>query len=348
MKFALWLPSYVYRDAAADHLSRLRDCIATAEEAGLDIWVIDHLLTAPGLYGVTWLDPLHALTYAAALTTKVKLATGILILPVRHPVTLAKEIATLDYLSGGRYMFGIGTGWYGPEYEATGSRIQERGARTDEMLAAVRRLLTEDSVTFEGRFYRFRDVTIEPRPARMPPVWVSGGARIADSESPDVEEMAPRVLDRIASADGWLSRSASDLELIKRDWSVVSAEVVRRRGSLDGFTFGHCNFIHVVDTDDESEALRQQKPRFMEVMGTHRPFEQLRRSYLTGTPDQQVQRLQALQDAGCEYAVLGPVSDDPAQIDLMMSLVVDRVATFPLPLGRGQGEGVQSSFRRNS
>jgi len=327
VKFAIWLPSYVYRSSTLDHHSRLRDCITEAERAGLDIWVIDHLLTAPGLYGVTWLEPINVLTYAAALTTRVKLATGILILPVRNPVILAKEIATLDYLSDGRYMFGLGTGWYGPEYEATGSRIQERGARTDELLAAVRRLLTEDSVTFEGQFYRFRDVTIEPRPKAMPPVWVSGGARVADSASPDAETLAPRVLDRIVQGDGWLSRSAADLDLIKRDWATISAEVIRRRGAISGFTFGHCNFIHVVDTNDEREALRAQRGPFMEIMGTHRPFDQLRRSYLMGTPGDQVARLIALQEAGCEYVVLGPTTDDPRQIELMVRLVLEPVAS---------------------
>ena len=323
MRYALWLPSYVYRDAAFNHRSRLRDCIAEAERAGLDIWVIDHLLTAPGLYGVTWLEPINVLTYAAALTRKVRLATGILILPVRNPVILAKEIATLDYLSDGRYMFGIGTGWYEPEYEATGSRIQERGARTDEMLAAVRRLLTEDSVTFEGKFYRFRDVTIEPRPKAMPPVWVSGGARVADAASPDAEALVPRVLDRIVRADGWLSRSAADLDMIKRDWAEISAEVVRRRGSISGFTFGHCNFIHVVDTDDEGAALAEQRGPFMEIMGSHRSFDLLRRSYLMGTPAQQVARLVALEDAGCEYCVLGPTTDDPRQVEMLVRLILE-------------------------
>ncbi len=325
MKFALWLPSYVYKDSSVDHRARLRDCISAAEDAGFDIWVIDHLLTAPGLYGVTWLEPINALTYAAAMTKRVKLATGILVLPVRHPVILAKEIGTLDYLSEGRYIFGVGTGWYGPEYDATGGRIEERGARTDELLAAVRRLLTEDDVTFEGRFYRFKDVTIEPRPTTMPPVWVSGGGRVADVASPDKGGVAPKVLQRIASADGWLSRSAADLEMITADWAEISTEVRRRRGSLDGFTFGHCNFIHVVPTDDEALALREQEPPFMETMGNHRPFEQLRRSYLMGTPAQQVERLRAIQDAGCEYVVLGPTSDDPRQVELIRDLIVDPV-----------------------
>ena len=326
MRFALWLPSYVYPDPSLDHRSRLRDCIDLAEEAGFDIWVIDHLLTAPGLYGVTWLEPINALTYAAALTRTVKLATGILVLPLRDPVLLAKEIGTLDYLSDGRYIFGVGTGWYGPEYEAVGNSITERGARTDELITAVRRLLTEDNVSFEGRFYRFRDVTIEPRPQTMPPVWVSGGGRVADSASPDRGAVAPKVLERIVSADGWLSRSAADLDMITADWSQISAEVLRRRGTLDGFTFGHCNFIHVVDTDDEQEALRQQEQPFLETMGTHRPFDQLRRSYLLGTPTQQVDRLRALEAVGCEYVVLGPATDDPHQIELIRDLIAAPVA----------------------
>ncbi len=323
MKFAVWLPSYAYRDGRpAEHMARLRDCILEAERADLDLWVIDHLLTAPGLYGVSWLEPLSVLTYGAAITERARVATGILALPLRHPVLLAKEIATMDYLSGGRYMFGVGTGWYDAEYEATGSTIQERGARTDEVLAAVRRLLTEDSVTFEGKFYRFRDVSIEPRPAVMPKVWVSGGGRIPDPASPDAPSLAAKVLSRIAGADGWLSRSAADVDLVKADWAVISKEVERIRGGQAGFTFGHCNFIHVAGSSDEAAALEEQRPYFMEVMGTHRSFEQLQHSYLLGTAEQQVAKLVALKQAGCEYFVLGPVSDDPAQVGLMVEKVI--------------------------
>ena len=103
--------------------------------------MIDHLLSAPGLYGTAWLEPLNVLAYAAALSSRVKIATGILVLPVRHPVLLAKEIATLCHLSNGRYMFGVGPGWYAREYEVTGSRIEERGRRTDEIIEAVKLLL---------------------------------------------------------------------------------------------------------------------------------------------------------------------------------------------------------------
>jgi hypothetical protein len=185
--------------------------------------VIDHLLHAPGLYGMPWLEPLATLTWAGALAPDVKLGTGILVLPLRHPVVLAKEIATLDYLSGGRLTLGIGPGWYPDEFRAVGSRIDERGERTDEVLAAVRRLLTEDHVTFEGRFYRFEDVTIEPRPPVMPEVWVSGGSRIPDPEYHDVPVLATSVLNRILGADTWLSRCSGNQELVKRDWQQIKA-----------------------------------------------------------------------------------------------------------------------------
>jgi len=103
--------------------------------------------------------------------------------------------------------------------------------------------------------------------------------------------------------------------------------VLRSRGEegLRNFTFAHCNFIHAVDTEDEATALAAQEPSFMEVMGDHRSFESMRRSYLIGTPGQQQERLHAMKDLGCEYVILGPTSDDPAQIELIQRLVVEPV-----------------------
>jgi len=143
LRFGVWLPTYAWPDGGPEQVERLREWISRCEQNGLDIWVIDHLLAAPGLYGVAWLEPLNVLAYAAALTSTVRLATGILVLPVRHPVVLAKEIATLCRLSRDRYLFGIGPGWHVQEFEVTGSRIEERGARTDEIVEAVTLLLTQ-------------------------------------------------------------------------------------------------------------------------------------------------------------------------------------------------------------
>ena len=134
LKFGAWIPTYAWSGKKTDprNMRRIRESIVKCEKHGIDVWVIDHLLSAPGLYGNAWLEPLTSLAYAAALTSKVDIATGILVLPVRHPVLLAKEISTLCHLSNNRYVFGVGPGWYAREYEVTGSRIQERGRRTDE------------------------------------------------------------------------------------------------------------------------------------------------------------------------------------------------------------------------
>jgi Luciferase-like monooxygenase len=99
---------------------------------------------------------------------------------------------------------GVAPGWDRYEFESLGLRLAERGARTDEILAALRRLLTESDVTFDGRFYRFAHATIMPRPPRFPELWVAGGSKLESRSSSDKPCMAIPVLERIATADGWL------------------------------------------------------------------------------------------------------------------------------------------------
>src|SRR5690348_1877742 len=218
LKFGVWVPTYAWTDAGPERLRRLTSCVQKCEQHGFDVWVIDHLLTAPGLYGMAWLEPLNALAYAAALTSRVRLATGILVLPVRHPVLLAKEISTLCHLSDNRYLFGVGPGWYAREFEVTGSRVEERGGRTDEIIEAVTLLLSRPSASFEGRYYRFHDVTIDPRPSRLPELWVSGGSRVPDPNERDVPTLSKAVAERIVRAGRWLSRCSGKQEWVKRDW----------------------------------------------------------------------------------------------------------------------------------
>src|SRR5215470_14365044 len=122
------------------------------------------------------LDPVIALTYAAAVTTRVRLGTGIIILPQRNPLVLAKELASLDVLSGGRLIFGIGVGYLEPEFRALGAPFADRGAVTDEYLAAMRAIWSEPSPAYQGRFVSFANVQAHPHPVQRPhpPVVVGG------------------------------------------------------------------------------------------------------------------------------------------------------------------------------
>jgi hypothetical protein len=327
MKFGVWIPSYCYAGLDYDRAKRqVRDFSQKANELGIDLWVIDHLLHAEGLYGMSWLEPMTVLTYASAVAPDVKVGTGILVLPLRHPVLLAKEVATLDYLTGGKFILGVGSGWYPPEFEAVGARIEERGGRTDEILEALRRLLTEENVTFEGHYYHFEDVTIEPRPPRMPEIWVAGGSRIPDPEYHDVPVLARPVLKRILESDAWMSRCSGNQEFVKRDWAQIQGALEKNGKPRDSLLFSHTNFTYVVDTSSREKALEIQRPYFEQVMGDHRSFEHLQECYLLGTVDDILARLEDLESAGLEYTILGPTSDDLGQLDLIAERIVAPLA----------------------
>ncbi len=125
-------------------------------------------------------DPLIWLAYIASVTTTLRLATGILILPQRNPVVLAKELATLDHLSGGRVELGIGVGWLEEEFDALGVPWARRGARTDEYVAAMRALWASDGASFDGEFASFTRVSSNPKPAQGSiPIVVGGHSRAA-------------------------------------------------------------------------------------------------------------------------------------------------------------------------
>ena len=114
----------------------------------------------PGGEDVPIPDPLIWLAYVAAATTRIRLATGILILPQRNPVILAKEIATLDRLSGGRVELGVGVGWLEEEFDALGVPFADRGKRTDEYIDVLRRLWREQETAFDGRVHALRAVAV--------------------------------------------------------------------------------------------------------------------------------------------------------------------------------------------
>jgi len=317
MRFGLFLPSFSF---ARDYetVGRLREFAIRAEAMGFEtLWVAEHLLTARGLYGTAWLSPLETLAFAAGCTSRIKLATGILIPPIRNPVFLAKEIASLHMLSGGRFELGVGVGWDTREFAAAGVKLSERGGRTDEILDIFAKLWTGDEVTHYGRYYHFDRVAIDPPLPTMPKLWVAGGSKIKTDLSPDPESIAPTVLERICQrSEGWLARAAGSNESVIADWREITdrlAEIGRPPGSV---TFGHVNMTHIVPTDDEAAALKVQRPLIERVMGTHRPFDHLRTCYLLGTPAQIRGRIGELADAGLQHLALSPLDYDPSQLDV--------------------------------
>ncbi len=169
----------------------LRRTACWAEELGFDsVWVSDHValfepeeIDSAFPYGsggrwpypadVKWLDPLLALTMAAAVAPSVQLGTSVLVAPLRHPVLLAKQVASLDVLSGGRVILGVGAGWLREEFEVMAVPFARRGARSAEMVTVMRALWTGEPVAHEGEFYGISGCRMHPVPVqdRVPVVW---------------------------------------------------------------------------------------------------------------------------------------------------------------------------------
>lgn len=182
----------------------VRQYAIAAEDIGFDyVLAYDHVLGAgtksrpnwdgPYNYKHAFFEPLVLFSYLAACTSRIELATGIIILPQRQTVLVAKQAATLDVLSGGRLRLGIGTGWNRVEYEGLGEDFQNRGVRSEEQIEVMRRLWNSETVDFEGRWHTIKEAGIKPLPQkRRIPVWIGGNDE--------------RVFRRIgAVGDGWIS-----------------------------------------------------------------------------------------------------------------------------------------------
>jgi probable F420-dependent oxidoreductase len=168
---------------ATSYPEALMGVVQAAEMAGFDsLWAGEHHVLAASSTTIPptsrLLNPVVALTYAAAYTRTIRLGTGVLLLPQHQPLILAKELASLDVLSGGRLIVGIGVGWAEAEYEALGVPFHERGARADEYLAAMRAIWSEGTPAYHGRYVSFQDVVAYPHPVQQPapPIVVGGRA----------------------------------------------------------------------------------------------------------------------------------------------------------------------------
>ena len=192
-----------------------------AEALGFDsVWVSDHIVvprSAIARFGEVFFEPFTTLAYVAGKTERIRLGTSVIILPYRNPLFMAKALATIDVLSGGRLIVGAAVGWLKEEFEALGIPFTERGARSDEALRVMRLLWTEAEPNFEGRFFRFAGIKAEPKPLQKPhpPIWIGGGspaalrraAEFADAWHPShrpIEEIAAGVkqLRKLAKARG--------------------------------------------------------------------------------------------------------------------------------------------------
>ena len=181
MRFGIHLP-HIGRKAGPEAIRR---AAIQAEELGFaDAWTSEHIIIpkgAPYPPSAIFYDPVLTLTWAAAFTNRIGLGTSVLVLPMRHPLPLAKELATLQNLSEGRLILGAGVGWMAAEFAALGAPFRERGRRMDEGIALMRAVWRDDPVTFPARHIPavVENMRMLPQPVKPIPIWIGGSSEAA-------------------------------------------------------------------------------------------------------------------------------------------------------------------------
>ncbi|PYM35526.1 MAG: hypothetical protein DME17_12390 [Candidatus Rokuibacteriota bacterium] len=326
MRYGLRIPSFALGPRTAT-LAEMGAYLRRAEDLGFDVAVsIDHLLLTPPAYACTWLEPMTLLAALAGVTRTIKLGTMVLVLPLRNPVYFAKEWATLDLLAGGRTILGIGVGWHEAEFALMGVPHRERGRRTEECLEIVQALWAGDDVSYEGRYHRFRHLTIDPKPLQTPhpPIWVGGGTQPSERVYHQTVRNIDPVLRRIARyADVWVPHSSATPEMVGEDWEKVQRFARELGRDPQGIGRVYSNFVWVLRRGERPESAA---PYFKTYSGMDLDY--WKTYYLLGEAEEVAERIRArvdALDAGVDHIVLNPLTWDPGQLELLAGEVLPAV-----------------------
>ena len=294
MNFGVWIPNC--RHLATPDI--IRRAAVRAEQLDYDsVWVSDHVVVPHANvvnFGETIFDPLVTLAVIAGATSRVRLGTTVLIVPYRNAVVTAKMISSLDALSGGRFVFGIGAGWVAAESAALGVPFAERGPMTDEYLNAMQELWTKREPSFAGKYTQFNDIVFEPKPVQKPhpPIWVGGHSRAA-----------LRRTAQFGAAWHPINRSPGEL----RAGMSALAQICQARGRAVAPALTARNDMRIL-----------------------RPGEQVPKSahagrVLAGEPAALVDQITELAACGVEHLVLEFLAADGRELDEQMTIFAERV-----------------------
>jgi probable F420-dependent oxidoreductase len=288
---------------------QFRDVARLAERLGFDsLWAGDHISFENPLLDVT-----VALSAFAAWTERIALGAGILLLPLRPPALVAKAFASLDYLSGGRVILGVGVGGEGPkDFEAVGVPIEERGARANEAMRVLRALFAGDGVSFSGRFSRFEGVEIAPGATQPggPPLWVGG-------RSPAALRRAGRL------GDGWMPIWIS-AERYADAWEEV--RLYAEQAGRDAEAIVAAAVVPALVGEDGGRARAELLDYLERRYGAEFSPQAIERYCLAGTAAECAARVEAYAEAGVRHLIVNP-SVPPERLPEQVERLADAVLT---------------------
>ena len=281
--------------AAVSQRAALKKVAAAAEALGFDSVLIgDHIvipkkITSPWPYDeyvggktpyavytdMVWFDPFDTMAFLAAVTERVRLGISVVIVPYRHPFDVARRVATIDVLSGGRFVLGVGVGWLEDEFRLLGIPFAKRGARTREYVAMMQALWTQDAPRFSGDFVELHeDVNVLPRPIQKPhpPIWVGGEStpalrRVAAFGNGwhcglVLPERIPGLLDRIRSLMDEAGRDFSEVEI-----TALAASNRTRAHEIDAYRAADVDVLYMLPLSDDAEVVIEEMHGFADRMG---------------------------------------------------------------------------------
>lgn len=294
-----WLP----------RIDELVSVVERVDRCGYDsLWVGDHIA-----FAIPILDPFLQLAQAAVASRRLLLGTSVYLLPLRHAGPVAKQVATLDHLTEGRLIFGVGVGGEFPrEYALAGVPIAERGARLSEGIAVLRKLWSGETVSHDGRFYPFPELRMQPPPRQAggPPIWCGGRS-----------EGALKRTGRLA--DGWMSYVVTP-QMYRESLEKIAAAAEESGRALSAFGTAHLLFMRL---DDTYEAALEAATKTLSVRYAMDFRKAAQRYCALGPAAQIAERIREFHAAGVRHVVLdlvGPYEQRDAQIE--------RVAAEVLPL----------------
>lgn len=308
MQFGLGIPTCREGRTYPCGFTDLRDIGALARDAeqlGFDsLWANDHLATQRAVLAeqsapANFYEPLITFAYLAAQTTRIQFIVATIVAPLRQPVLLAKQVATLDHMSQGRFVLGLGIGASREEFEIAGNPPPKahRGRMMDEMVDALRLLFEQDRAAFVGEYYRFDEIAMHPKPIQYPmPIYLGA--------------TAPEGIRRVARvADGWIVSSASPAEM-REGIGVLRAEMAAvGRGPATVRTCVQL-WVSIGETDADARAILDDSIHFAQMRARRPELSADEHAHafathnLLGSPDQISERVAAYADAGVDHVGL--------------------------------------------
>jgi alkanesulfonate monooxygenase len=281
------------------------------EELGFDsLWVWDHILLGVEPH-FPIIDSLSLLTAVAARTSTIKIGTGILVLPLRNPLVLAKQLSSIDQISQGRLMMGMASGWYKREFDAVGIPFEKRGKIMDQNLEIMKRLWSEDMVAGEYPPHNLRNAVMFPKPYQQPrPPLLIGG-------------YVDRVLKRAAlGGDGWLTYFYTP-EGFTKSWDKIRN--FAEEGGRDPDTLANCNQLPIMVGNSRAEV----EGPMMEWLNAEWDFagwsDSTTDSAIMGTPEECVEQLQAHLDVGVQKIIFVPYKYEREQVNTIARDILPRL-----------------------